>query len=69
MPAAITSACAGGVAGSSAPAITSVGAEMVGSDGRRSIRSIAPQQAAYPAGGVAAIIARSSAARAGSRRT
>ncbi len=36
----------GGVAASSAPEITSVGAAMRSRSGRRSIRSIAPQQAA-----------------------
>ncbi len=47
-----------GTARSSAPPSTSVGAVIEASSGRRSIRSIAPHQSAYPAGSHEAIISR-----------
>ena len=56
--AAISSAKGGGVAGSSAPAMTTVGAVTCWRSGRRSIAAMASQQPAYPSAEVARSIAR-----------
>ena len=63
----MTAPCQGGVAGSSAPLITSVGAVTEGSEARWSIAPIASQQPAYPSGSTSRIAPTRAATAAGSR--
>ena len=67
IPAASSSLLATGVAGSSAPAITKVGAVMFGSWSRPSYAASASQHAAYPSGSVVSSVDRRRRASSGSR--
>jgi hypothetical protein len=66
-PEAMVAACQGGVAGSSAPAMTSTGADIRGRQDRRSSAAIASQQPAYPCGSTRSSVVTNPATVAGSR--